>query len=86
MVDSKEKKIENGIVPYTIRGTEITFQSKADFIRAFDEFKSQRIAELLLNTSLNLNSSSVYRNSKTLISIHLEFTKKAYIGQYILGI
>jgi hypothetical protein len=69
MVDSKEKKIENGIVPYTTRGNEITFQSKADFIRAFDEFKSQRVAELLLSSGIQGNRAGL--NAR--VEIMLEF-------------
>ena len=69
MVDSKEKKIENGIVPYTTRGNEITFQNKADFIRAFDEFKATKIQTILLESGIQGNRAGL--NAR--VEIMLEF-------------
>ena len=69
MADSKEKKVIDGIVPYIVKGREITFQNKADFIRAFEEFKSTRIQEILLSSGIQGNRAGL--NAR--VELMLEF-------------
>ena len=63
--DEMEKRIEKEktttaiVVPYVQKGSKITFTNKQAFLEAFDEFKAQRLQEILLSSGIQGNRAGL---------------------------
>jgi len=69
--------LKNGISKYEIKGGKIAFKNKQEFLEAFDEFKANRLGEILLTSGIQGNRAGLNARIEVITQFFHEGNNKA---------